>query len=189
MYTQTSEQTVTYKGQTRPLVREGVPQRQDNKFQTQTLEKEAISGQTSTKWARNQDVLTDWLPAVKSLWLRKDRRGLSSERAPHRDRTTHSRPKMSSKGSNIWSKMGSIPRHTDWLPPVKSLWLRKDRRGLSSERAPHRDRTTNSRPKHLKNAISGQMSTKWARSQDILTDWLPPVKSLWLRKDRRGLSS
>jgi hypothetical protein len=50
---------LTYKGQTRPLVREGVPQRQNNKFQTQTLEKEVISGQTSTKWARYQDVLTD----------------------------------------------------------------------------------------------------------------------------------
>jgi hypothetical protein len=39
---------VHYKAQTRPVVREGVPQRQDNKFQIQTLEKEAISGQTST---------------------------------------------------------------------------------------------------------------------------------------------
>jgi hypothetical protein len=38
-------------GQTRPLVREGAPQRQENKLQTQTLEKEAIFGQTSTKWA------------------------------------------------------------------------------------------------------------------------------------------
>jgi hypothetical protein len=37
----------------------GRPQRQDNKFQTQTLEKEAISGQMSTKWARHQDILTD----------------------------------------------------------------------------------------------------------------------------------
>jgi uncharacterized protein YgiM (DUF1202 family) len=52
MYTQTNDYTVTYGGQTRPLVREGAPQRQDNKFQTQTLEKEAISSQTSTKWAR-----------------------------------------------------------------------------------------------------------------------------------------
>jgi hypothetical protein len=32
---------VTYKGQTRPLVRESAPQRQDNKFQKQTLGKEA----------------------------------------------------------------------------------------------------------------------------------------------------
>jgi hypothetical protein len=46
-------------GQTRPLVREGAPQTKDKKFQTQTLEKEAISGQTSTKWARHQDILTD----------------------------------------------------------------------------------------------------------------------------------
>jgi hypothetical protein len=59
MYTQTNDLTMTYKGQTRPLVRGDVPRRQDNKFQTQTLEKEAISGQTSTKWARHQDILTD----------------------------------------------------------------------------------------------------------------------------------
>jgi hypothetical protein len=51
-----------YKGHTRPLVREGTPQRQDNKFQTQTLGNEAISGQTSTKWARYQDILTDCQP-------------------------------------------------------------------------------------------------------------------------------
>jgi hypothetical protein len=44
------------------VVREGVPQRQDNKFQTKTLEKETISGQTSTKWARHQDILTDCQP-------------------------------------------------------------------------------------------------------------------------------
>jgi hypothetical protein len=55
-------------GQTRPLVWEGAPQRQDNKFQTQTLEKKAISVQASTKRARNQDILTDWLSAVKWLW-------------------------------------------------------------------------------------------------------------------------
>jgi hypothetical protein len=47
------------KGQSQPLVIKGTIQRQDNKFQTQTLEKEAISGQTSTKWARRQGILTD----------------------------------------------------------------------------------------------------------------------------------
>jgi hypothetical protein len=58
MYTQTNDWTVTYKGQTRPLVREGAPQKQNNEFQTRTLEKEAISGQTSTNWSRHQDILT-----------------------------------------------------------------------------------------------------------------------------------
>jgi hypothetical protein len=58
MYTQANDYTVTYKGHTRPPVREGTPQRQDNKFQTQTLEKKAISAQTSTKWARHQDILS-----------------------------------------------------------------------------------------------------------------------------------
>jgi hypothetical protein len=59
---------VTYKGQTRPLFREGGLQRQDNKFQIQTLKKR----------------------------------------------------------SNIWSnvhKVGSTPRHTDWLSAVKWPWL------------------------------------------------------------------
>jgi hypothetical protein len=57
---------VTYKGQTRPLVREGASQRQDNKFQTHTLEKEVTSGQKSTKWACHQDMLTDCKPQVDS---------------------------------------------------------------------------------------------------------------------------
>jgi hypothetical protein len=50
---------VTYKRQTRPLVREGAPQRQDNKFQAQT----------STKWARHQDILTDILTASRKVTL------------------------------------------------------------------------------------------------------------------------
>jgi hypothetical protein len=62
--------------QSRPgLSSERAPQRQDNKFQNQTLEKEAISGQTSTKWTRRQDILTDWLSAVKWLWLWHGRSG------------------------------------------------------------------------------------------------------------------
>jgi hypothetical protein len=40
--------TVAYRRQTQPIVREGAPKRQDNKFQTQSLEKEAISGQTQS---------------------------------------------------------------------------------------------------------------------------------------------
>jgi hypothetical protein len=32
------------------LSSERAPHRQDNKFQTQILEKKAVSGQTSTKW-------------------------------------------------------------------------------------------------------------------------------------------
>jgi hypothetical protein len=61
--TESKEGSVDFdlKGQTQPLVREGTPQRQDNKFQTQTLEKGAIFGQVSTKWAR--------LSAIKRLWL------------------------------------------------------------------------------------------------------------------------
>jgi hypothetical protein len=65
------------------------------------------------------------------------------------------------------------------------LWLTKDRPGLSSERAPHRDRKTNSRPKLLKRKQylvkrpqSGlNTKTYW------LTDWLSAVKWLWLTFD------
>jgi hypothetical protein len=39
MYTQTNDWTVTYKGQTRPLLREDAPKRQDNKFQTKLLKR------------------------------------------------------------------------------------------------------------------------------------------------------
>jgi hypothetical protein len=39
--------TVTDKGQTRPLVREGAPQRQDSNFQTTTLGQEVIFGHKS----------------------------------------------------------------------------------------------------------------------------------------------
>jgi hypothetical protein len=46
------------------------PQKQDNKFQTRTLEKEAISGQTFTKWAQHQDILTlSRKVTLKSLWI------------------------------------------------------------------------------------------------------------------------
>jgi hypothetical protein len=69
MYTQTNDQTVTYKGQTRPLVREGAPQRQDNKFQSQTL------GKGSNLWSnvhkvdstpRHTDRQTDCQPQSDS---------------------------------------------------------------------------------------------------------------------------
>jgi hypothetical protein len=51
--------------------------------------------------------------------------GLSSERVPYRDRTTNSRPKLL-KGSAIWlnvHKVGSTPRHTDWLTLSAAKWL------------------------------------------------------------------
>jgi hypothetical protein len=54
------------------------------------------------------------------------RRGLSSERAPHRQDNKF-QTLNSWKGSNIWwnvQKLGSTPRHTDWLSALK-LWLWK----------------------------------------------------------------
>jgi hypothetical protein len=81
------------------------------------------------------------------------------------------------KGSNIWSnihKVGSTPIHTDFDSD------------LSSERTPHKDRTTNSRPKLLKRkqylvkrSQSG-IDTKTYWMTDWLTDWLWAVKWLWL---------
>jgi hypothetical protein len=110
-----------------------------------------------------------------------------------RGRPTETRQQISDpnawKGSNIWSnvhKVGSTPRHTDWLTDwlsaVNWLWLTKDRPGLSSERAPHRDRTANSRPKLLKrkqNLVKRPQSgldtkTYW------LTDWLTDCRKVTL---------
>jgi hypothetical protein len=51
--------------QTRPLVREGAPQKQDRKFKTTTFRQEVISGRKSHKGARYEDILTDWLSVVK----------------------------------------------------------------------------------------------------------------------------
>jgi hypothetical protein len=79
--------------------------------------------------------------------------------------------------------VGSTPRHTDSLTVSRKVTLRHD---LSSKRAPHRDRTTNSRPKLLKmkqylvkRPQSGlENKTYW------LTDWLSAVKLLWLLTKR-----
>jgi hypothetical protein len=45
--------------QTRPLVREGSPQKQDRKFQTATFQQDVISGRKSYKGARYQNILTN----------------------------------------------------------------------------------------------------------------------------------
>jgi hypothetical protein len=51
--------------QTRPLVKEGSPQKQDRKSQTATFRQEVTSGRKSHKGARHQDILTDWPSVVK----------------------------------------------------------------------------------------------------------------------------
>jgi hypothetical protein len=70
MYGYESSATLTtdrlhYKLQTRSLVREGAPLKQDRKFQTATFRQEVISGRKSHKGARHQDILTDWPSVVK----------------------------------------------------------------------------------------------------------------------------
>jgi hypothetical protein len=51
--------------QTRPLVREGAPQKQDRKFQTVIFRQEVISGRKPHKDPRYQDILTDRPSVVK----------------------------------------------------------------------------------------------------------------------------
>jgi hypothetical protein len=51
-------QTENDKWQTRPFVREGVPQRQDSNFQKTTFEQKVISGHKSQN---GLDTLTYWL--------------------------------------------------------------------------------------------------------------------------------
>jgi hypothetical protein len=57
--------TKTDTWQTRPLVREDAPKRQDSNFE----KKKKISGQMSHIWARHQDILTDWPSVAMWLWL------------------------------------------------------------------------------------------------------------------------
>jgi hypothetical protein len=127
---------------------------------TQRLEKEAISGQTSTKWARRQDILTDWLTVSRkvTLTLTSDRTDLSSERASHRDRTTNYRPKL------LKTKQSLVKRPQSWLD-TKTYWV--------TDSQPWSDSDSDNTQRLEKEAISGQTSTKWARHQDILTDCQP----------------
>jgi hypothetical protein len=53
--------------QTRPLVRESAPQKQDRKFQTATFRQEVISGGKCHKGARYQDILPDWLTVSRKV--------------------------------------------------------------------------------------------------------------------------
>jgi hypothetical protein len=69
------------------------------------------------------------------------------------------------------------------------LWLTKDRPGLSSERAPHSRNNKFQTQLLEKEAISGQMSIKWAQHQDILTDWLTVSRKVTLTLTRSILPS
>jgi hypothetical protein len=53
--------------QTRPLVRESAPQKQDRKSQTATFRQEVISGRKSHKSARHHEILTDWLTVSRKV--------------------------------------------------------------------------------------------------------------------------
>jgi hypothetical protein len=60
-------QSLHCKLQTRPLVREGAPQKQDRKFHIATIRQEVISGHKSHKGAWYQDILTGWLTVSHKL--------------------------------------------------------------------------------------------------------------------------
>jgi hypothetical protein len=69
---------------------------------------------------------------------------------------------------------------------ITRLWLTKDRLGLSSERAPHRDKTTNSRPKLLKRKqYLLKRPQSWLDTKtDWLTDWLTVSRKVTLTEGR-----
>jgi hypothetical protein len=160
------------KDRPRPLVREGAPQRQ-NEFQTQTIEKEAISGQTSTKWARHQDILTVSLKVALSL-----RHDLSSERAPHRDRA-NSRPKLLKRKQYLVKRPQSgLDTKIYWLTVSLKVTL-SQRHDLSSETETERIPDPNSwKGSNIWSNVHKVGST--LRNTDWLTDWLSAVKWLWL---------
>jgi hypothetical protein len=176
MYTQTNDYCDLGK-QTLLLVREGAPHRQGNKFQTQTHEKETISGQTSSQWL---DTKTYWLTLSRSD--SDSTSDLSSERAPHWDRTTNSRP-WNLKRSNIWSnvrKVVSSPRHTDWLTVSRklTLTLTSRQRGRPTEEGQQIPDPNSWKRNNVWSNVHKVGSTP--RHTDWLTDWLWAVKSLWL---------
>jgi hypothetical protein len=102
-----------------------------------------------------------WVLSDSDHWVITPQIAVPSSR--QRGLPTDTRPQISNSniltGSNIWSQIPqgcSIPRHTDWLTVSRKVTstssdrlYTKNRPGLSSERAPHRDRTTNSRHKLL----------------------------------------
>jgi hypothetical protein len=72
------------------------------------------------------DILTDWLSAVKWLWLWQ----MTDPSSRQRESSTETRQQIPDlntwKGSNIWSnvhKVGSTPRHTDWLTVSRQVTL------------------------------------------------------------------
>jgi hypothetical protein len=118
---------------------------------------------------------------ITRLWLTNDRPGLSSERTPHRDRTTISDPNTW-KRSNIWSnvhKVGSTPRHTDSLSAVKWLWLWQMTDPASRQRG--RSAETGHQ---IPDPNSWEGSNIWSNVHKVSstprhTDWLSAMKWPW----------
>jgi hypothetical protein len=160
-----------------PVVREGATQWQDNKFQTQALEREAISGQTSTKWARHEDILTDWLTdwlsAVEWLWLCPLVREGARQRQENKFQSqTLEKEAISGQTSTNWTRHQDI--QTDWLTVSRrvTLTLSSRQRGCSTETGkqisePNSWKGTFDWPRHLLE-LSGKLHAPAA---------LPPMKN------------
>jgi hypothetical protein len=115
--------TLAYKGQTRPLVREGAHRDRTTNSRSKFLKRKQY---LVNRPQSGLDAKTYWLSAVKWLW-RWQMTDPSSRQRGHPTETGQQIPDPNSwKGSNIWSnvhKVGLTPRHTDWLSAVKWLWL------------------------------------------------------------------
>jgi hypothetical protein len=141
------------KWQTRPLVREGAPYGQNCNFQWKiNIWSWAPDG------ARHQDRQTDWLSVAKWLWLwltGQDEKGsLKSETVKygHESQVTPTRERLR------------------WQGPAAST---KDRTVLSTERAPHKNKSVT-----VKTVINiWSWAPDGAQHQDLLTDWLTDRQS------------
>jgi hypothetical protein len=150
-------------------------QRQDNKFQTQTLEKK----QYLVK--RPQSGLD-----TKTYWVTKDRPGLSSERTPHRDRTTNPRPKLLKRKQYLVKRPQSgldtkTDWLTDWLSAVKWPWIELQRTDLVSHQRGRPTETGQQIP--YPNSWKG--SNIWSNVHRVgltprLTDWLTVSRKVTL---------
>jgi hypothetical protein len=115
-----------------------------------------LSGQTSTKWTRHQDILTDWLSAVKWLWTGVS--NLALQVGGVSDETV------------MYGYGFCMTRTIEWLH-CKLQTRPLVREGASQKQ--DRKFQTATFPQEV---ISSRKSHKGARYQDILTDWPSVVK-------------
>jgi hypothetical protein len=151
-------QTENGKWQTRPLVREGAPQRKDSKFRKPTFGQKVISCHESQS---GLDTLTYWLAVSCNV----------TSTSRHRGRPIETRQQISENNlrteRNIWSQVPEWARYldilTDWSTAV--TWLRF----LVREDAPQRQDSKFRKTTFGRKVISGHESQS---GLDTLTYWL-----------------